>query len=390
MTHQRETQHSSRLSSARTQHTRQIAHTVQISASRLLKGALAAGVGAALLWAHLSRQHRSQVTRAINDRPQDPVEYAFVVNPSKPGAQEVIAQILQFCKDQGIPRPLIIKTRLDKDGTVCTKEALAKGAQVVVAVGGDGTVRTVAAGLANTGHAMGVVPIGTANLFARNLGIPLDVNDALKVVVSHGSTRVDMGKMTLMDARKARHREHWFLLISGIGFDANMIRDTNPNLKKKMGWLAYIGGAVKHLFGRKESADISITDAQGVSHTYQNIHFRTFLIGNCGQIPLVSLMPEADYSDGLLDFELIDTDGGIIGWANLANDVVHQTIRGRSGQRLLSIGSTLRSKQGTHAELRFHHPALAEVDGDMLTHTRHVVIDCCHQALIVRVPRVEA
>lgn len=318
------------------------------------------------------------------------MEYAFVVNPSKPGAQQIIDQILQFCKDQGIPRPLILKTRLDKDGTVCTREALERGAQVVVAVGGDGTVRTVAAGLANTGHALGVIPIGTANLFARNLGIPLNVSDALKVVISHGSTRVDMGRMTLMDARKARHREHWFLLISGIGFDAAMIQDTNPDLKKKMGWVAYIGGAIKHLFGRKESADISITDAHGTVHMYKNVNFRTFLIGNCGQIPLVTLMPDADYSDGLLDFELIDTDGGIIGWANLANDVVHQTIRGKSGQRLLSIGSTLHTMQGTHAELRFHHPALAEVDGDMLPHTEHVVIDCCHRALIVRVPRVEA
>jgi diacylglycerol kinase family enzyme len=56
------------------------------------------------------------------------------------------------------------------------------------------------------------------------------------------------------------------------------------------------------------------------------------MAGNCGEIPGFSLMPEASFDDGMLDFEIIDTSGGLIGWANLFGDVVHQTITGKAQQ----------------------------------------------------------
>ena len=108
----------------------------------------------------------------------------------------------------------------------------------LVAVGGDGTVRTVASAVSGTGHALGIVPIGTGNLFARNMGIPVDdIDAALTVATSHGSRLVDVGRLTLLDDETTDHG-HAFLIIAGIGFDALMIDDTDPELKKNISWLA--------------------------------------------------------------------------------------------------------------------------------------------------------
>ena len=163
--------------------------------------------------------------------------------------------------------------------------ACVNGADVVVAVGGDGTVRTVASAMSGTGHAMGIIPIGTGNLFARNMGIPIDdIDAALTVATSHGSRHVDVGR-SLLDDPKADHG-HAFLIIAGVGFDAAMIDDTDPQLKKNISWLAYFVGGVKNLFTPKYRGDVTITSTDGSMHTRHGVAFRTFMAGNCGQIPV--------------------------------------------------------------------------------------------------------
>lgn len=142
-----------------------------------------------------------------------------------------------------------------------------------------------------------------------------DIDAALTVATSHGSRLVDMGRLTLLDHPEDDHG-HAFLIIAGIGFDAAMIDDTNPELKANISWLAYFVGGVKNLFAPKFRGTLTVTSADGSTHTIKNLDFRTVMAGNCGQIPMFSLMPAASYDDGLLDFEIIDTTGGILGWAN--------------------------------------------------------------------------
>ena len=257
---------------------------------------------------------------------------------------------------------------------------------MVVAVGGDGTVRTVASALSGTGHALGIVPIGTGNLFARNMGIPVDdIDAALTVATSHGSRLVDVGRLTLLDDETTDHG-HAFLIIAGIGFDALMIDDTDPELKKNISWLAYFVSGVKNLFAPKYKGNVTITSADGSTHSTRGLTFRTFMAGNCGQIPMFSLMPEASYDDGILDYEIIDTSGGLIGWANLFGDVLHQTITGKAQQSPLSTNSTVDQVQGVSAEITLERPVLAQVDGDMLPETKHIRFSVERQALCVRVP----
>ena len=264
----------------------------------------------------LRAQRRRKLAQTLEKRRDDEVQYAFIVNPSKPQAEARRLHIRRFCEAKGLNRIRFYDTQLDKDGRVCALEALEDGADVVIAVGGDGTVRTVASAVSGTGHALGIIPIGTGNLFARNMGVPVDdIDAALTVATSHGSRLVDMGRLTLLDHPKDDHG-HAFLIIAGIGFDAAMIDDTNPELKANISWLAYFVGGVKNLFAPKFRGTLTVTSADGSTHTIKNLDFHTVMAGNCGQIPMFSLMPAASYDDGLLDFEIIDTTGGILGWAN--------------------------------------------------------------------------
>ena len=338
----------------------------------------------------LRAQRRRKLAQTLEKRRDDEVQYAFIVNPSKPQAEARRLHIQRFCEAKGLNRIRFYDTQLDKDGRVCALEALEDGADVVIAVGSDGTVRTVAGAASGTGHALGIIPIGTGNLFARNMGVPVDdIDAALTVATSHGSRLVDMGRLTLLDHPEDDHG-HAFLIIAGIGFDAAMIDDTNPELKANISWLAYFVGGVKNLFAPKFRGTLTVTSADGSTHTIKNLDFRTVMAGNCGQIPMFSLMPAASYDDGLLDFEIIDTTGGILGWANLFGDVVHQTIIGKPEQNPLSTNSTIEQVQGVSAEITLEKPAKAQVDGDMLPETRHIRFSVDHRALIVRVPDASA
>ena len=356
--------------------------------SLLIVIGVAAVCVAAFFGVRAYRHHK--LARQLDQRSDDQVHYVFVINPSKPQADQRKRHIREFCEAKGLTQVDFIDTQLDKDGRVCALEALDRGADVVVAVGGDGTVRTVASALSGTGHALGIVPIGTGNLFARNMGIPVDdIDAALTVATSHGSRQVDVGRLTLLDDETTDHG-HAFLIIAGIGFDALMIDDTDPELKKNISWLAYFVSGVKNLFAPKYHGDVTITSEDGSTHTTRGLSFRTFMAGNCGQIPMFSLMPAASYDDGLLDFEIIDTTGGILGWANLFGDVVHQTIIGKPEQNPLSTNSTIEQVQGVSAEITLEQPAKAQVDGDMLPETRHIRFSVDHRALIVRVPDASA
>ena len=143
---------------------------------------------------------RRRLAKQLDKRDDDQVHYAFVINPSKPQAEQRKQHIQEFCEAKHLTQIEYIETQLDKDGRACALEALEHGADVVVAVGGDGTVRTVASALSGTGHALGIIPIGTGNLFARNMGIPVDdIDAALTVATSHGSRLIDVGRLTLLD-----------------------------------------------------------------------------------------------------------------------------------------------------------------------------------------------
>src|SRR5690606_31695395 len=131
----------------------------------------------------LSRPTRGGKGNGAGAVPDGPL-VAFVVNPTKQGADGLLEQARRACAAWGMQKPLWFLTTEEDPGTGQAAEAIEAGASVVVAAGGDGTVRAVAQTLTGTGVPLGLVPLGTGNIFARNLDLPLnDVGELLRIAL---------------------------------------------------------------------------------------------------------------------------------------------------------------------------------------------------------------
>ncbi|WP_264029641.1 diacylglycerol/lipid kinase family protein [Cellulosimicrobium sp. SH8] len=313
----------------------------------------------------------------VEDDPRELV--AFVANPSKPDVTGLEAVVRAAFADAALPDPLWFETTVEDPGVGQTRAALAQGADVVVAVGGDGTVRAVAEGMVGSGRTMGLVPVGTGNLLARNLDLPVgDARAALAVVIAGSDRPVDVGWVKVLryaedvghaegaepvaapDPARDAGTEHIFLVIAGLGFDAAMVADTDDDLKAKVGWVAYFVAGIRHLHGRRMRARIQLDDSPPV-----DARLRSLLIGNCGRLPGgLTLLPDAVIDDGILDIAAIDTRGGVVGWAQLFGEVVMQGL-GVRNDLPAKIGR-IDHARARRVRVRVEDGEQAQVDGDVL------------------------
>lgn len=185
-------------------------------------------------------------------------------------------------------------TTPEEPGAVQAREAVAAGATTVLVVGGDGTVREVAGALAGTGVRLGIVPAGTANVFARNLGIPRG-RDAVAMALSARTQAVDVGRADWACADGATGSGA-FLVMAGIGHDADTIEAVRDGLKRRLGWGAYFAaGATTAL----RPGGPMVVEADGVRTVGPAW---SVLVGNCGLVPPgIPVFPDALPDDGLLD-----------------------------------------------------------------------------------------
>ena len=126
-----------------------------------------------------------------------------------------------------------------------TELAAAAGDRLVVAAGGDGTVNEVVNGL-SPGATLGILPFGTANVLARELGLPLDAQEACRRILDGGETRVDLGV-----ARDTDGAERRFACMAGVGFDAKVVGEVSPRQKRYLRGLAFQVTAFKVLFANR-------------------------------------------------------------------------------------------------------------------------------------------
>lgn len=195
------------------------------------------------------------------------------------------------------------ETTPEDPGRGMAREAQEDGRDTVIAVGGDGTVRAVAESLAGSDVALGIVPQGTGNLLARNLEVPLNnIPAAFERVRDAEPRRIDLGWVSYDDT------EHAFAVMVGFGIDAQMLVETDDDLKSKAGWLAYVEAMGRALAGT-EMTDITLA-IDGEKAVAVRGH--TLLIGNCGMVQGgIRLLPDAVLDDGKLDVLMVSADGAL-------------------------------------------------------------------------------
>jgi diacylglycerol kinase family enzyme len=310
-----------------------------------------------------------------------------VVNPSKDGSSAAIAQILSACAAASLPLPKFYETTVKDPGKKQAMTALAEGADVVIVVGGDGTVRSAASGMLHTGVPMAILPLGTGNLLARNLDLPIGQIDALLAIAITGKLRnIDVGWATVTPAdpligppnEPAVWAPEVFTVIAGVGFDAALVNETDHGHKRRFGWMAYFISAAKQLNHQRVIARVQLDESDEIQ-----MDARTIMIGNCGRLPGgVTLLPQAEIDDGVLDIAAVDTIGGLVGWAGLLGEVMLQGA-GMQEQPHPRFGR-IDFSRALHARVELDVPAYAQVDGDSLGLVKAIDTWVDKGALLVR------
>ncbi len=288
---------------------------------------------------------------------------AVVFNPSKSTdpakSQREIREALQA---NGFGAPQWLETTRDDPGTGQAEKALANDAEVVFVSGGDGTVMACAGVLAGTGVALAVLPAGTGNLLARNFDIPRDVRAAVAMAAQHNVRQIDVGR--LGDQR--------FVIMAGMGFDAQMLADAPEQLKAKVGWPAYVVSATRHLLEPRRAFTLVLDGGEPVRR-----HGRGVLVGNVGRLQGgLPVLPAAVPDDGVLDVAIIRTKG-LLSWALLAAAVVLR----RDSRRLETF-------QARTIDVTCDEKVPTEVDGELLDARDRLQISVLPGALTLLVPAV--
>ncbi|WP_345185470.1 diacylglycerol/lipid kinase family protein [Microbacterium panaciterrae] len=271
-------------------------------------------------------------------------------------------------------------TTEDDPGRAMAQAALDAGCEIVFAAGGDGTVREVADVLAGTETALAIVPQGTGNLLARNLGVPLGgVADAVTHALRAAPRRIDVGTIDVTDGDASG--PHTFVVMAGLGLDARMLVETDDDLKAKAGWLAYVKAlGVAAAATELVSAQIVLDDDEPAQ---ARIH--TLMIGNCGMIQGgITLLPDAEPDDGVLDLLLISADDAA-GWFETVRTVVWDNgLRRLFGDDETTSTDTVRhaSAQRIRVELDVAQPF--QIDGEERGEVRAFTVAVRPGVLLVR------
>jgi YegS/Rv2252/BmrU family lipid kinase len=288
----------------------------------------------------------------------------LIVNPfaGQGRPRKNLTQVRRLLRDYGFKIETVVTHRVGQ-ATALAHEAARLGYNCVIVGAGDGTINEAVNGLAGTDVPLGVIPLGTGNVLANNIGVPLSIEGACEVIARGAIRKVDLGKAN----------GRYFLLMAGIGFDAQVVQEVHPQLKSLLRGFAYVLSTFNNVF-RYQSSRMRIT-LDG--NQEMSLPAWLVMVGNVASyawnIKVTSL---ARLDDGYLDVCIFPHHGRLAG--------VRQAIRTLVGQHIAY------QEVEYHRAKRIHivstPPVPVQLDGDALTATP-VDIQVVHKALNVFVPK---
>jgi diacylglycerol kinase (ATP) len=273
-----------------------------------------------------------------------------------------LAELRQTLSTCGIAHPLWREVSKGRFVPKQVQRLLDDGADLIFVWGGDGTVQGVIDAAAGASVALAVLPAGTANLFATNLGIPKDLEEAVKIGLNGSRRQLDVGRI---------NGEH-FGVMAGTGLDALMIRDADAGLKDKLGRFAYV------VTGAKNVGNSSVTMRIEVDGTaWFKGQASCMLIGNVGDlIGGISAFPDARPDDGLLNIGVVTASG--------ASDWVRTL--GRSVVGAVETSPFVETSTGRTFDIRLNKAIPYEIDGSVRKKTKRLKCKVKPGAITVCVP----
>jgi len=223
-----------------------------------------------------------------------------IINP-KAGQRRtsrVQSLVEEYLRERGIDYT-VRATQQAGDALRWARAARAEGFDLVAVAGGDGTIREAVEGLMRSGARVPLaqIPAGTSNVTARALRIPIDIRKSLLLI--------DQGREVMFDLGYMPEHDRYFVFVAGAGYDAHIIHDTPRELKKTLGFFAYIAAGVKHFF-KVRPVRVELETDGHVMH----IKAHTIMVINIGSIEDLKLAfaPNIDPHDGKLNVMVISTN----------------------------------------------------------------------------------
>ena len=351
------------------------AHYITDVVGGALYGALAATVALLVAGVNVPIPHElvGEIVRSravAEEVPVVPLRRAAVIfNPAKVTDWITFRRHVEYeLKSRGWDRALWLETTSEDPGRAMTEHAVRENVDLVLGAGGDGTIRRICSGLAHTGIPFGLIPAGTGNLLARNIGIPLDEVAALDVAFDGVDKAVDLVSLQVDD----QPPDH-FAVMAGIGMDAVIMEGADPKMKKAVGSAAYFVSAAQNANHPAMHATIAVDDQPPIRRRASVI-----VVGNVGFLMAnIQLIPGARADDGLLDV-LVASPRTIRDWVRLTTRVL---------TRRRQPDDQLDRMTGHRVTITVEERDQVQLDGDTVGECNRLTAEVVPGALRLRVPR---
>jgi len=275
-----------------------------------------------------------------------------------------LPELRRVLEAAGVADPFWCEVPKSRKAPAQVRRALDEGAELIVAWGGDGMVQRCVDVLAGSEVPLAIIPAGTANLFATNLGIPSDIEGAVAVGLHGARRRVDLG----------RFNGERFAVMAGAGFDAAMIRDAGEGgLKERLGRVAYVWTGSENLRSKPFRADIEVDGANWYKGKASCI-----LFGNVGKlVGGVEAFEDARPDDGKLELGIVTAEG-LLEWGRM----IARAAVGPVDKSPLAQTTKARS-----VKVKLNRKVLYELDGGDRTKVKTFKVKVEPSAVTVCVPK---